>query len=387
MQRYSENIEIQHPGTEICKKFPRSGTDIPPNRSPLGNTTNNDAASVNQHFTDDDRKAFSLKYSGVKKSVGTRVNRVKRCGCVPIPGHKYKPVEVSLGETGRKFYRNMQRCGAIWLCPQCHYKIMKQRADELFTQLMIYRKRGLSVMFISLTFQHFLGQKLETSIDTLFSAYKYALNHRQFRPFRKNIEFLRTLEITYGQNGWHPHIHALFVGSEAEISEACRVFTLLYTKYLSGKGLTTNKHTVSTEKWNGNVDNLKDYLFKGMLEKELTGGGLKKGRNGGKTFFELIEDGTTDEKIIQEYIRDTKGRRQFHSSRGFFRDVRVKTDQEVLKDDKTVEVLYTIPRDVFNDMRDKGITDEFIILLNHSVDEARKLLELYEVDADFMGSG
>jgi hypothetical protein len=263
------------------------------------------------------------------------------------------------------------------------YKLMKERSEELYQQLKIYKDAGKTVLFVTLTLQHHQGERLEYLHTKLLSAFSFANSHRSWIEAKKKIpaEYLRALEVLNGNNGWHPHLHCVFVGND-EIVDTIKIFTNLYEKYLISIGKLVNEHTSVVDKWNGKLEDLTEYMCKGMIEEEITGGNLKKSGNG-KNFFELIDD--NNDAATDEYIKVMKGKRQYHHSKNFFRDVRVKSDKEIIKDDKIENVLFTIPVKVYADINSKGIA---LHLLNEyeygGIARAVTLLELYDCETEFL---
>lgn len=360
---------------------------------PLGNYTSYSAKPINQAVKSKKElspsEVMDLKYGYRKekietnKKVGKKVKRVGDCGTKPIlKGQQF--IDAVLGESGNMYYQGVQRCGLVWFCMSCMFKLMKARADELYKQLQAYKKADKTVLFITFTLQHNVNDSLENLHKKLLGAFNYANSHRQWIQAKKSygVEYLRVLEVLKSlTNGWHTHLHTIFIGSP-EMLNAINVFIDLYKQNLSDQGLLVNENTVVVEKWNGKLDDMTDYLFKGMLEKELTGASMKTSKHG-KTFFELVDDG--NDSAVDEYIRVMKGKRQYHHSKGFFKDVRVMTDEQILKDDKIAKVAFSIPRKEYNDICRKGIA---LHLLNEFVyggrDRAVKLLELYNCETSFL---
>lgn len=318
-----------------------------------------------------------------KKKIGKKIDRVAGCGVRLIDKNR-DYINVVQGDKGGIYYSGMQRCGCVWFCPDCMYKMMKSRASELYDQLKVYNGQGKTVLFVTFTVQHKYNDKLKDLHETLLGAFKFANSHRKWVEAKKNVpvEYLRALEVLKGSNGWHPHLHSVFIGS-AEVVDSINIFKGLYEQYLVKKGLLVNEHTVGIDKWNGKLDSLKDYVFKGMIEHEITGGNLRKSGKG-KNFFELIDD--DNKPAIAEYIKVMKGKRQYHRSKNFFKDVDVKSDEDVLKDDVTAIIFYQIPKPVFEDMRGKGIALHFLNEYAYGGQErAMKLMDLYDCDTGFMG--
>jgi len=378
--------------SKISNEIPTSfhqlpGAKIIEKNSSLGNIASYCAKTEIQLVTVPEIK-YNYKSINIdrKQQIGKYYSRILNCGTKPIK-KDITLIEMVKGEFGGVYYHNMQRCGSVWFCPDCMYKLMKARAEELYKQLMIYKNRNQVILFITFTLQHNINSKLSNLLDILHSAFKHANTHRDWQTIKKTIpiEYLRVLEILFGVNGWHNHYHTVFVGGE-DIMKAINVFITLYKQYLQNKGLLINEHTVVVERWNGKLEDMKDYMFKGMLEQELTGGGLKK-HNKGKTFFELIDNADKYDKQIKEYVNVMKGKRQYHHSKGFF-TIRVKTDTEILKEDKAIETIYKIPILIYKDIFKKGIA---LYLLNEynfkGTPGVIKLLELYDCDTSFIESG
>jgi len=357
--------------------------------SPLGKLTSNSATPINKGTQLTEKEIQKLKHNFKKlkverkKLIGKKVPRVSYCGTRLISKNSYL-IEAVQGESGGIYYKGMQRCGSVWFCPDCMYKLMKARAEELYSQLKAYKEQGKIVLFTTFTLQHKYNDSLEILHKTLLDAFNFANTHRSWIKAKKlvPVEYLRTLEVLFGSNGWHSHLHSVFIGG-SEIIEAINIFINLYKQYLTKQGLLVNEHTVTIEKWNGKLDDMTEYMFKGMLEEELTGGGLKKSGKG-KTFFELIDEGGHEQQI-DEYIKVMKGKRQYHHSRGFFKDVRIKTDEDIIKEEQVEKVLFVMSRKQYSEIHYKGIA---MHLLNEyeygGVTRATKLLELYDCETDFL---
>lgn len=360
---------------------------------PLGNITSY-YATINEPRTTKGKKPTEaelnkLKYDYKKlnierkKKIGKKVDRVAGCGIRLIDKNR-EYINAVKGEKGGIYYSGVQRCGCVWFCPDCMYKLMKSRATDLYDQLKIYKEESKTILFLTFTLQHKHTDRLTDLRNTLQDAFSYANGHRQWIEAKKNVpvEYLRALEVLMGSNGWHPHYHSIFVGSPGMI-ESINIFKNLYEKFLLRKGLVVNEHTIVIDKWNGKMDSLTDYVFKGMIEEEITGGNLRKSGKG-KNFFELIDEG--NDRAASEYVKAMKGKRQYHHSKNFFSNVTVKTDEEILTDDVTAVILYQIHRTVYADMRKKGIALHFLNEFIYGGEErARRLMELYDCDTDFMG--
>ena len=115
---------------------------------------------------------------------------------------------------------------------------------------------------------------------------------------------------------------------------------------------------------------------------EMVGGNLKKSSKG-KNFFQLIDD--NDIEAAKEYIKVMKGKRQYHHSKAFFNDIEVKSDAEILQDDRKVKTLISIPIGVYKDIVSKKIALHCLNEYEYGgQDRLIKLLELYDCEADII---
>lgn len=295
--------------------------------------------------------------------VGLYNKRVGWCGILPVKLELQK-ISVVKSISGNIHFAGMQYCGRNWLCPKCSYKIMKHRTAEIAERFKYFRSNNEKIFFYTFTLQHNRRQSLKELLGILLDAYKFARTHRKFRPYIKLTRFIRTIEIKFGNNGWHPHIHAAFISKDD--NKAVEVFKDLYEQYLKNKGLLVNDYTVKGTEWDGTTEELSEYMLKWELEKELTGGNEKIG-SGGKTFFEMLKYYHNYISEIEEYILTTKGHKQYHFSRNFF-DKSVKTEEEIVKETEEIkEVLFEIPRDVYGELYYYGLARRFIAWIRQPV--------------------
>ena len=132
-----------------------------------------------------------------------------RCGRVPISA----TVEVWKGPEGASF-RCLERCHSVWVCPTCAPAIRSGRARELGSALGRWLGAGGGVVMLTLTLPHDQGDRLGALFDGVASSWKAVLQDKLVRRVRARLEvvgFVRSMEVTHGENGWHPHLHVLIV--------------------------------------------------------------------------------------------------------------------------------------------------------------------------------
>ena len=69
-------------------------------------------------------------------------------------------------------------------------------------------------MLLTLTFSHSQSESLKSLLERQRKAYKIFLETTKVKEIFKHFGVkykIRSLEATYGQNGWHPHFHVLLL--------------------------------------------------------------------------------------------------------------------------------------------------------------------------------
>jgi len=225
------------------------------------------------------------------------------------------------------FYTNLQTCKSIWSCPVCASKITERRRLELQHAVQNWRGR---VLLLTLTLQHNITEPLEVVLSALSSAYSHGVTRGEYWQNLKS-EFglagtVKTLEVTHGVNGWHPHNHVLFFSRHDEID-----FDLLHEKLyqkweskLKSLGRYTNRKAFDLQYSNEAVAN---YVAKwGLADSdwnishEMTKSPVKIAKNGGYTPFALLESSAGGNeahgRLFQEYFKAFKGEKQLYYSPG-----------------------------------------------------------------------
>jgi len=115
----------------------------------------------------------------------------------------------------RCFYSGVISCGSIWTCATCSARIRVRREAELEKAAIEHCKRGGQLAMLTLTARHKRRNSLTETLDALLGAW------RQFQclsAWKRGgttgvmdlaTGYVRALEVTYGENGWHPHLHTL----------------------------------------------------------------------------------------------------------------------------------------------------------------------------------
>lgn len=261
---------------------------------------------------------------------------------------KYKNRSVRYNEIREKaHWSNVQRCGGVWICPVCAKQITEKRRDELKTGIETWKNdHDGSVLLLTLTFSHSLHQPLKSSLEGLRKATNIFIETTKVKSILKllGVEYkINGLEVTFGQNGWHPHRHILLLKKgDFDYSVHLDELKRLWIKSCVRAGLNAPSMQHGLDIRNGEYAS--QYVAKWGLDYELTKGHTKKGR-GSYTPFDLLNyscadatdvfsSGRTAGNLYQEYGVAIKGQRQLVWSKGlkallFIED---KTDEELAEE-------------------------------------------------------
>lgn len=310
-----------------------------------------------------------------KKDGSVTRPRVWHCGKTPV-SREIDSISYVCGEKGNNYFTNLQHCASYWVCPVCAGKIAHERTSEIYLALKEYLKQGYKIYFGALTLPHYQGERLDENLNILIEGFNWVKEHRAVKSVLSDpLIYLRSLEITYGENGFHPHIHPIFILPSDQSERYLNQFRKQYFSWLglnSKMTAFTEQRAVKFELWDKKIETLSDYLCKWSIGNEVGNGQSKKSKTAkGYTPFQILDllaDGKTwelkqdPEEVFKEYAHTIKGRRMLQSSRGFFETVKVevKTDEEIVEDDKITEKLFTVPLSVWNDVVRKDMIFDLI---------------------------
>lgn len=268
--------------------------------------------------------------------------RERVSNCLKKRIDKTKDRDIKYNENRKKaHWSNVQRCGSVWICPVCAKQITEKRRSELATAVDNWKKKhNGALQLLTLTFSHSVGESLRSLLERQKKAYKIFLETTKVKETLKLLGVhhkIRSFELTYGKNGWHPHFHILlFTDRMYRGTDLRDVLTNLWIKSCLRAGLNAPSMEHGLDLRDGTY--AEKYVSKWGLEHEMTKGHIKQGRNGSYTPFDLLQysmvDATMNERtfksLYQEYGIVTKGARQLVWSRGLksLLCIEEKTDQE-----------------------------------------------------------
>lgn len=268
-------------------------------------------------------------------------------------------------------FSGVERCGSIWSCPHCSAVIRAGRAREIEQAVKYHQETGGSVVFFTGTLRHHQGDQLEVTMDAILEGWRKLTAGRPWKRIKEKHQvsgYIRSIEVTLGAHGWHPHAHVLLF-LDGDISpeelEALRpvLFELWARAVERAGGKRPTEKGLDLQKLDKNGKLLARYLSKVQDEKkrqtwsagaEMTRADVKSGRGSSLTPFQLLDDdleGYTEEqraRLWREFYQVSKGRRAITWSRGLKSRCCIGevSDEDILDDaESTVLVWRTSAKD------------------------------------------
>lgn len=245
-------------------------------------------------------------------------------------------------ETKKAFFNGLVICGSVWVCPVCAAKISERRRQELKKAYDTHIAEGGKVALLTLTFSHFKKDRLKETLLKFGQASQKFWRGCSMDSIKDKLGLIgkiRTFEVTYGSNGFHPHTHtAIFYQNDIELKNIESEMFHLWHKACVKYGLSASvKHGLKLE----DGEKADAYLAKHGtwgLDQELTKSHIKKAKKDSLSPFDFLrkflEDEIGDWKYItlyQEYAEALKGKRQLLWSPGLKKRflIEEKSDEEI----------------------------------------------------------
>ena len=286
------------------------------------------------------------------------------CNCLKkrIDKNKNRSVKYNV-DRKKSHWSNVQRCASLWVCPVCAKPITEGRRSELTIGLDRWKNEFFGgAILLTLTFSHSIDMPLAVTQLGLRKAYQYFVEHRQVKKIFEALKVkhkIKGQEVTWGENGWHPHNHILLltehknVGFAVYRDQLAKIWIDCCVK--AGLRSPSMKHGLDLQ--DGSY--AEQYVSKWGLPEEMSKGHIKQGRNGGYTPFDLLElsiedkpiHGKLPSKLFQEFAVAMKGQRQLVWGRGLKKLLRIdeKTDEEHAQEtEKNAIELVSVANYAFN---------------------------------------
>jgi len=246
-------------------------------------------------------------------------------------------------------YMGFCRCASVWACPMCAPRIRRRRAQILASELIGAVSAGRGLVFATFTVPHDQGTDLGALFTAVTTAWQDVRADRRVSAFFGDygVDFARCTEVTWGLNGFHPHLHVAIVLrsplSRDQVQELRRIMFDPWCRSVQRSGFRAPSwkagvHCINVLRGTGNAEALAEYMSKiEGLANELTRLD-RKSASGHRTIgpFEVLRRASDgDERMASvwhDYEAGTKGRRALSYSQTWrtrVSDLVVPTDGEL----------------------------------------------------------
>lgn len=247
--------------------------------------------------------------------------RVAKCNRVTLgigkAGVMFSP------KLGSAHFSGLFTCASTWDCPVCVAKINERRRIEVKAVMDKWESMGGQCLLLTLTCPHYLTDSLSSLVKGQQKAMSNLTSSRNYKLIRSQtgmVGTIRAWEVTFGDNGWHPHFHILlFVRTGLDLAEleeqffiawanACRLAKLPEPSRSHGVDLQdgSQAHGYITKHWG--------------LDYEMTKANSKKGKGGQLHPMQLvdlyIEGNKQAGALFVEYSNAFHGKRQLYWTPG-----------------------------------------------------------------------
>jgi Replication protein. len=234
-------------------------------------------------------------------------------------------------------FAGLATCGSVWACGVCNAKIMARRQLEIGAAVEAWRSSGGSVVFGTQTMRHWQGHRLTDLWVCLSKAWGKVTSGSSWVRDKKRhgiVGWLRVVEVTFGANGWHVHIHSLlFLEASTVATDLDALKGSIFGRWSAAlKSLGLPAPLLAGQDLHV-LDGAADEALAGYFTKavhsakaiglEMTSTQTKTARGVHKTFSvwkfldDVIDLGDADALgHWQEFQRASKGRRQLTWSKG-----------------------------------------------------------------------
>lgn len=232
-------------------------------------------------------------------------------------------------------YGGLVTCGSVWACPVCCSKIQQRRRPELVKLIEWSYRSDLQPQMITLTFPHGRFDSLADLLSKQAAAFRLLRGGKDWVNFKKRYGFsglVRSLELTHGANGWHPHTHELWITSKLDgyrredfkhelisrwIKCCAKVGLLDLADPQALKAFERHSVDVRFEAQDSDYLAKQDDGRQWGVDREIVTSSSKAGRAKGVHPHEfLVRQAKGDAPRYIEYVKAMKGKRQLFWSHG-----------------------------------------------------------------------
>jgi len=281
----------------------------------------------------------------------------RTCSCSRNVASDGVPVYRAADGTDARF-GNLLTCGSVWACPVCSAKVTEKRRAELQAAINSWvAYHDGKVLLMTLTFPHEYDMPLAELLEKFGKALTKFKNSRAYKRTFGTLDkpgtyqragSVRSLEVTHGANGWHPHTHDLVFLKDDTILDNVRAMDELrnewvYQLLMAGLGEPGKMNDMLQHAFDlQGGDYAAEYVAKFGHEpklyddwsaaREVTKGMSKIGGGAHATPFQLLawyqQNGDVEAgALFREYVQHFDGKRMLSWSPGLKKHLALAEDE------------------------------------------------------------
>ncbi len=269
-----------------------------------------------------------------------------RAGTKLVKGKDGKRRRVADGD--RASVSNVIMCDST-LCPVC---CARKRASQL--RAVEASTEGIDqVALMTLTVPHDRKTPLADMLDAMATAWNASMSARQRRAWEAvgMVGWLKALDYTHGQNGHHPHYHAvLYFDRHVSEETLTEVFSDTFDRWSRsierslGRAPTKTAQDIQHAR---DRDDVRRYAIKAFSMDALW---VESKDRGGDTMWEVLKQApeSTRHRAVWSEIETATYRRRWATAGGIVSLKEPETDEaDEAEEDEEVEPVLTVPRPVW----------------------------------------
>ena len=190
------------------------------------------------------------------------------------------------------------RCNMLRACSNCRQISLREKRQQL---RFVTQKSNTDLVMATLTMPHKKGDSLVEMMSTLKKAWNSLRNDRHFKKVQEKFGFdwgVCSIEVTHGQNGFHPHYHVLLGfkdwqsdGIEYLSKTIQEIWVRVCDAFRKDENIATSN--VFATKVTEIKDEFVEYVAKWNVYNEIADSSqLKTGKNGNKSIAQLELEAT-----------------------------------------------------------------------------------------------
>lgn len=209
-------------------------------------------------------------------------------------------------------------CGSKWSCPQCS----PQRLAEDQQRIERVLRSVPTVLHVTLTIAHEPGPPRAGSLDSILKTWSAAFTTGSWMPdFRVHsglVGWVRSIEVTFPENGFHPHIHAAFAFTSKPRNEHQEALIQRWLGAAYGCGYRASYRAQKPRYVRSSIgrDKVAFYLCEQTAIRQARG---SKGVTPGDLLHNVATTGDADDlNLLLGFHEAVAGKRKISTSRGFW---------------------------------------------------------------------